>query len=232
MKRYGNSTAVDNLSLVIQPGEFFGFLGPNGAGKSSTIHCITGIAKITSGSIRVFGHDVDTDYRNARAQIGLAPQEANIDIFSEAWKILDYVAGYYGMPARERKTRIDELLERFELTSHRNKEFRALSGGLKRRVMLARAMVHNPPLLILDEPTAGVDVELRHELWKYLRELNKEGKTIILTSHYLEEVELLCERVAIINQGKVVADDRIQAFTKNGKRLEETYLKLTKGLHA
>jgi ABC-2 type transport system ATP-binding protein len=231
-KHYGHSVAIDDLSLAVQSGEFFGFLGPNGAGKSSTIHCITGIAKITSGTIRVFGHDVDTDYRNARAQIGLAPQEANIDIFAETWKVLDYVAGYYGMPARDRKTRIDELLERFELTSHRNKEFRALSGGLKRRVMLARAMVHNPPLLILDEPTAGVDVELRHELWKYLRELNKEGKTIILTSHYLEEVELLCERVAIIDKGKIVADDKIEVFTKDGKKLEETYLKLTKGLHA
>ena len=232
VKRYDKTTAVQGISLTVQPGEFFGFLGPNGAGKSSTIHCITGIAKITSGSIRVFGHDVDDDYRNARAMIGLAPQEANIDIFAPTWKILDYVAGYYGMPGVARKVRIEELLERFDLTSHRDKEFRALSGGLKRRVMLARAMVHNPPLLILDEPTAGIDVELRHELWDYLRELNKEGKTIILTSHYLEEVELLCERVAIINQGKIVADDNIKVFTKDGKKLEETYLKLTKGLHA
>lgn len=232
VKRYGKQTAVDGISLTVQPGEFFGFLGPNGAGKSSTIHCITGIATITRGHIRVFGHDVESDYRAARAMIGLSPQEANIDIFAETWKILDYVGGYYGMPAAERAERIELLLKRFELTAHRNKEFRALSGGLKRRVMLARAMVHNPPLLILDEPTAGVDVELRHDLWRYLKELNREGKTIILTSHYLEEVEHLCERVAIINQGKIVADDKIGAFTKDGKRLEETYLKLTKGFHA
>ncbi|MEK7184152.1 MAG: ABC transporter ATP-binding protein [Patescibacteria group bacterium] len=231
-KRYEKATAVDKLTLTVQQGEFFGFLGPNGAGKSSTIHCITGIAKITSGSIRVFGYDVETNYRIARAQIGLAPQEFNMDIFAPTWKILDYVAGYYGMPSEERKIRIDELLERFELKKHRDKQFRELSGGLKRRVMLARAMVHNPKLLILDEPTAGVDVELRHELWNYLRELNKEGKTIILTSHYLEEVELLCERVAIINQGTIVADQSMAAYTKGGKRLEETYLKLTKGLHA
>ncbi len=232
VKRYGNATAVNGISLTIKQGEFFGFLGPNGAGKSSTIHCITGIATITKGHIRVFGHDVERDYRAARALVGLSPQEANIDIFAETWKILDYVGGYYGLPGPVRKQRIDELLERFELTEHRRKEFRALSGGLKRRVMLARAMVHNPPLLILDEPTAGVDVELRHELWQYLRELNKEGKTIILTSHYLEEVELLCQRVAIVNKGTIVADDRIEAFTKGGKKLEETYLALTKGLHA
>lgn len=231
-KRYEKSTAVEKLSLSVGQGEFFGFLGPNGAGKSSTIHCITGIAKITSGSIKVFGYDVEDDYRNARAQIGLSPQEPNIDIFSTTYRVLDYVAGYYGMPGHERAGRIDHLLERFELTKHRDKEFRALSGGLKRRVMLARAMVHNPKLLILDEPTAGVDVELRHELWEYLRELNNEGKTIILTSHYLEEVELLCERVAIINQGKIVADQDMASYTKGGKKLEETYLKLTKGLHA
>ncbi len=231
-KRYKKATAVDKLSLTVGQGEFFGFLGPNGAGKSSTIHCITGIAKITSGSIRVFGHDVEDEYRAARAQIGLSPQEPNIDIFASTYRVLDYVAGYYGMPGHERAARIDELLERFELAKHRDKEFRALSGGLKRRVMLARAMVHNPKLLILDEPTAGVDVELRHELWKYLQELNKEGKTIILTSHYLEEVELLCERVAIINHGKVVADQSMAAYMKGGKKLEETYLKLTKGLHA
>lgn len=229
MKRYEKQTAIDDLSLTVQAGEFFGFLGPNGAGKSSTIHCITGIATITSGSIKVFGHDVVDDYRAARRQIGLSPQESNIDIFAPTWRILDYMGGYYGMPARERKQRIDELLVRFDLTEHHKKKYRELSGGLKRRVMLARAMIHNPPLLILDEPTAGVDVELRHDLWRYLTELNKEGKTIILTSHYLEEVERLCQRVAIIAKGKLVADRPMSHYTRNGKKLENEYLKLTKG---
>ncbi len=231
-KSYGKTRAVDGISLTVQPGEFFGFLGPNGAGKSSTIHCMTGIATITKGSIALFGYDVVTDYRMARAQVGLSPQESNIDIFMPTWKILDYMAGFYGLPAFERTQRIQELLKRFELGPHKEKEYRQLSGGLKRRVMLARAMVHNPSLLILDEPTAGVDVELRHDIWRHLRELNEEGKTIILTSHYLEEVEMLCSRVAIINKGKIVADRPIKDFTKNGTRLEAEYLKLTKGSHA
>lgn len=229
VKRYGERTAIDDLSLTIAQGEFFGFLGPNGAGKSSTIHCTTGIATITSGQIKVFGHDVVRDYRAARAQIGLSPQESNIDIFAPTWRILDYMGGYYGMPAAQRKQRIDELLVRFDLVEHRTKQYRELSGGLKRRVMLARAMIHNPPLLILDEPTAGVDVELRHDLWRYLTELNAEGKTIILTSHYLEEVERLCQRVAIIAHGKLVADRPMREYMRGGKRLEDEYLKLTKG---
>ena len=226
-KTYGSTVAVDGISFTINAGEFFGFLGPNGAGKTTTIHCITGIANITSGNIRVYGHDVVTDYREARKQVGLAPQEFNMDIFACVWDILDYVGGFYGMPKSERRERIGYLLEKFDLGDHAKKEFRMLSGGLKRRVMLARAMVHNPPLLILDEPTAGVDVELRHMLWNYLRELNKEGKTILLTSHYLEEVELLCNRVAIIHKGAIAAIDDISAFLKDGKRLEHMYLEIT-----
>lgn len=226
-KTYGSTTAVNGISFAIQEGEFFGFLGPNGAGKTTTIQCITGIANITSGSIKVFGHDVVSDYRNARAQVGLSPQEFNIDIFSTTRKILDYVGGFYGMGKAERTERIEKLLARFDLTAHANKEFRQLSGGLKRRVMLARAMVHNPKLLILDEPTAGVDVELRHELWRFLRELNAEGKTILLTSHYLEEVELLCNRIAIINHGDIIAIGDKSEFIKDGKNLEHMYLSLT-----
>lgn len=227
-KEYGTAVAVNDISFTVKPGEFFGFLGPNGAGKTTTIHCITGIAKITSGTIQVFGHDVVTDYREARKQVGLAPQEFNVDIFAVVRDILDYVGGFYGMPKRARKERIDELLEQFDLTEHSKKEFRMLSGGLKRRVMLARAMMHNPPLLILDEPTAGVDVELRHMLWDYLRDLNKQGKTILLTSHYLEEVEMLCNRVAIVNKGVIAAMDDTSVFLKDGKRLEHMYLEITK----
>ncbi len=228
-KVYSSSTiAVDGISFSVQQGEFFGFLGPNGAGKSTTIHCITGIANITSGTIRVFGHDVVAGYRQARQLVGLAPQEFNIDIFARVCDSLDYVGGFYGMRKAARGERIEKLLKRFDLTSHAKKKFQELSGGLKRRVMLARAMVHNPPLLILDEPTAGVDVELRHQLWDYLRELNAEGKTILLTSHYLEEVELLCNSIAIITNGKIVAIGDKSEFLKDGKRLEHMYLELTK----
>ena len=220
--------AVDDVSFSVAPGEFFGFLGPNGAGKSTTIHCITGIAAITSGTIKVFGYDVVEQYRDARKQIGLSPQEFNIDIFANVYDILDFVGGFYGMRKNERNGRIQELFKKFDLETHAKKEFRMLSGGLKRRVMLARAMIHNPPLLILDEPTAGVDVELRHQLWGYLQELNKEGKTIILTSHYLEEVELLCNRIAIINHGKIAAIGDKFEFIKEGKKLEHMYLEITK----
>jgi len=225
----GGTVAVNGLSLSIKQGEFFGLLGPNGAGKSTTIHCITGIASITSGSIQVYGIDVVADYREARKKIGLSPQDFNVDIFSKVWQILDYNAGYFGVPKEKRATRIEELLERFDLTSHRNKAFQYLSGGLKRRVMLARALVHDPDLIILDEPTAGVDVEMRHDLWRYLRELNELGKTVILTSHYLDEVELLCDRIGIINNGKIVALGDKGEFIKEGDRLEQTYMKITKG---
>ena len=221
--------AVDDVSLSVPRGEFFGFLGPNGAGKTSAINCITGVGRITDGNIKVFGIDVVNNYREARKKIGLSPQEYNVDIFAKVWKLLDYVAGYYGLKKDERRKRIDELLEKFDLTEHKDKAFQHLSGGLKRRVMLARALVHDPELIILDEPTAGVDVELRHELWRYLRELNQSGKTIILTSHYLEEIELLCNHIAVINHGKILINQPKTELLKSGKRLEEIYLKITKG---
>lgn len=226
-KRYGDFVAVDDVTLSIAPGEFFGFLGPNGAGKTTTISCVTGIGTFTEGDIRVFGVDVRKNFREARKKIGLSPQEFNIDIFAPVEKILWYMGGYYGMPKKDRQARIDELLKRFDLEKHRDKPFRHLSGGLKRRVMLARAMIHSPELLILDEPTAGVDVELRRELWTYLRELSAAGKTIILTSHYLEEVEQLCNRIAIIYNGKIVAVGDKSEFTQGGRKLEERYLELT-----
>ena len=228
VKKYGESTAVNDISLVVPKGQFFGFLGPNGAGKSSTIHCITGIARITSGTITVGGFDVVDDYKEARKKIGISPQEFNTDFFGKVEDILDYMGGFYGMQKSERTVRVEELIEKFELTDHREKTFNELSGGLKRRVILARALVHKPELLILDEPTAGVDVEQRHQLWQYFRELSVTGMTIILTSHYLEEVELLCDRVAIINKGKIISDRAKAEFIKDGKTLEERYLEITR----
>jgi len=225
-KQYGTKTAVDNISFSIAPGEFFGFLGPNGAGKSSTIHCITGIAKISSGYIQVFGNDVVSEYRLARKKIGLAPQEFNVDIWAKVRKILWYMGGYMGVPSRIRQKKIEELFDIFDLHSYQDTPFLQLSGGLKRRVILARALVHDPALLILDEPTAGVDVELRHELWKYLERINQEGKTILFTSHYLEEVEQLCNRIAIIHSGKLIAIGDKSEFVSGGKTLEKRYLEL------
>jgi len=224
-KVYRSGTvAVEDLTMDIQQGDFFGFLGPNGAGKSTTIHCITGIANPTSGTIEVFGIDAVKDYHEARRQIGLSPQEFNVDTFATVTQIVDWMAGYFGLNAKERKARVDMLLERFDLTQHAKKRFRELSGGLKRRVILARALVHDPKLLILDEPTAGVDVELRRDLWRYLQELNRDGKTILLTSHYLEEVERLCRTIAIIAGGKIVRNGPKSGFLGSPGGLEDAYL--------
>ncbi len=206
-KSYGSFRAVDDVSLEVDAGDFFGFLGPNGAGKTTTINAIVGLAKIDSGRIAVFGHDTVTDWRVARRLIGLAPQEYNFDRYLSIRDVLIYQAGYYGLPPHAVRGRADELLERFGLTSKSRETYTHLSGGMKRRLSLARAMIHQPELLILDEPTAGVDVELRIELWELLRELNAAGTTIILTTHYLEEAETLCRNVAIIESGRIVAMD-------------------------
>ncbi|MBT3231129.1 ABC transporter ATP-binding protein [Candidatus Uhrbacteria bacterium] len=226
-KKYGKAVAVDNIDLTIKKGEFFGLLGQNGAGKSTTINCITGISQFAQGSIAVMGNDVQEEYQKARISIGLSPQEFNADIFAPLEKILNFVGGYFGLDSKTRAERINEVLDRFELQEHRKKPFGKLSGGLKRRAILARALIHRPELLILDEPTAGVDVEQRHALWKYLEDLHNSGTTIILTSHYLEEVEHLCSRVAIMHNGEIIADLSKKEFTKNGDKLEDTYLKLT-----
>jgi len=227
-KKYGEAVAVDDISFSIKEGEFFGFLGRNGAGKTTTIHCISGITGFEEGTIQVYGTDVRTDYRKARTLVGLSPQEYNVDAFQKVYNVLWYMAGYHGIPRKKRKEVIDNLVDLFELGPHVGKTFIQLSGGLKRRVMLARAMVHDPKLLILDEPTAGVDVELRHELWNYLKRINNEGKTILFTSHYLEEVEHLCNRIAIIHNGKIIVIDDKTAFIKEGSSLEKKYLELTK----
>lgn len=233
VKVYGSGKdakrAVDNISLTIPKGSFFGLLGPNGAGKSTTIHCITGVAQPTSGSIMVDGVDVVQDYKLARTKVGLSPQEFNVDIFSTPEELMDYMGGYYAIPRAERWERINELIARFDLGQHRGVKFQKLSGGLKRRAMLGRALVHTPDLLILDEPTAGVDVEQRHDLWQYLKEMNERGKTIILTSHYLEEIQYLCNEIAIINHGKIVAEGSKESFMKDGKSVEDTYLEITRG---
>ena len=229
VKRYPTGVeALKGVSLDIGEGEFFGLLGPNGAGKSTLIHCTTGLAQPTSGDIRVFGHDAVHHYEQARAAVGLAPQEVNLDWFLTVEETLDYHGGYFGMPKRERRERAKELLAEFSLTEKRNDRTRTLSGGMKRRLILARALMHRPRLLILDEPTAGVDVELRLELWHYVQRINGEGTTILLTTHYLEEAEQLCNRIAFINHGEIVATGTSGdlAETYGVTSLEDAYLEL------
>jgi ABC-2 type transport system ATP-binding protein len=221
------TVAVEDISLTINPGDFFGFLGPNGAGKSTTIHCLTGIATPTSGKIEIFGVDAVKDYREARRLVGLCPQEFNVDPFATPRNIVDWMGGYFGMGVTERKARIDMLMERFDLIPHQKKAFRELSGGLKRRVVLARALVNDPKLIVLDEPTAGVDVELRRVLWRYLQQINADGKTILLTSHYLEEIERLCRNVAIVNKGLIVKEGTKDAMVKASGGIEAAYLAAT-----
>jgi ABC-2 type transport system ATP-binding protein len=226
------TVGIEDISLEVAPGDFFGFLGPNGAGKSTTIHCITGIAEPTSGTIEVFGVDAVKHYRDARRLIGLSPQEFNVDQFATVRDIVDWMGGYFGMTAQARHARGNMLIERFELGPHAKKPFRELSGGLKRRVMLARAMIHDPSLLILDEPTAGVDVELRRDLWRYLEELNRDGKTIFLTSHYLEEVERLCRTITIVAGGRIVRNGLKDEFVAEEGGIEAAYLRATGGMPA
>jgi ABC-2 type transport system ATP-binding protein len=229
VKRYPTGTeALRDVSLTIETGEFFGLLGPNGAGKSTLIHCTTGLAQPTSGSIRVFGHDAIDHYEQARLAVGLAPQDVNLDWFLTCEETLDYHGGYFGMPRKERKERAKELLDAFSLTAKRKDRTRTLSGGMKRRLILARALMHRPRLLILDEPTAGVDVELRLELWQYVQRINSEGTTILLTTHYLEEAEELCDKIAFIGDGQIVATGTSQELAeKYGvTSLEDAYLEL------
>ncbi len=226
-KQYGDFTAVDGISLEVEEGAFFGLLGPNGAGKTTTINAIVGLATITSGSIELFGHDVTSDWRAARLTVGLAPQEYNFDRYLNIRDILIFQAGYYGLRGAAVRKRADDLLELFQLTSKAKQTYMRLSGGMKRRLTLARALMHEPRLLILDEPTAGVDVELRIELWEYLRRLNAAGTTIVLTPHYLEEAETLCNRIGIIEAGRIVALETTRDLV--GERsLQDVFLELTR----
>ena len=229
LKRYPTGVeALREVSLDIEDGEFFGLLGPNGAGKSTLIHCTTGLATPTSGAIEVFGHDAIDNYTEARLAVGLAPQELNLDWFLTLEESLDYHAGYFGMPKKERRERTKELLDTFSLSHKRHDRTRTLSGGMKRRLILARALMHRPRLLILDEPTAGVDIELRLELWHYVQRINEEGTTILLTTHYLEEAEQLCDKIAFINEGKIVAQGSSgELASRYGvANLEDAYLEL------
>lgn len=229
-KTYDSGTeALRGVDLEVKEGEFLGLLGPNGAGKSTLIHSIVGLVVPTGGQATVFGHDVVGDYQNARQLCGLAPQEPNLDWFLTVEETLDFHGGYYGMRKAERMKQIDELLEAFSLTDKRHTNGRELSGGMKRRVVIARALMHKPKLLILDEPTAGVDVELRLELWHYMQKLNREGTTILLTTHYIEEAEQLCKRIALINKGKILDEGTPNELKKRFKKktLEDVYLAVT-----
>jgi ABC-2 type transport system ATP-binding protein len=228
VKKYVDFTAVDDVSFSVEKGEFFGFLGPNGAGKTTTINAIVGLANATSGSIKVFGYDNVQQWREARRMIGLAPQEYNFDRYLSIRDILIYQAGYFGLRGPRVQARADDLLERFGLASKAKGEYMKLSGGMKRRLTLARALIHEPQLLILDEPTAGVDVELRLELWQLLRDLNGDGLTVFLTTHYLEEAEELCKDIAIIRDGKIVRQATTAALIADGASLQDVFLELTR----
>ncbi|WP_420477865.1 ATP-binding cassette domain-containing protein [Brevundimonas sp. FT23028] len=196
-------TALRGVDLVIPRGSMFGLLGPNGAGKSTLINIISGIVNKTGGTVSIWGRDIDKSPRDAAAALGVVPQEIVADVFFTPREALEVQAGFYGVPKNERRS--DELLAALGLSDKANAYVRALSGGMKRRLMVAKALVHNPPILILDEPTAGVDVELRRQLWEYVRKINAEGVTILLTTHYLEEAQELCDTIAIMNRGQVVA---------------------------
>ena len=210
----GNVHALDGVDIKIKKGEFFGLLGPNGAGKTTTINILTGLGFKDSGSAKVFGKDTVEHFRYTRSKIGIAAQEFSVDWFFPIEKLLYYQAGYYGIKRNEAAPMIDELLERLGLAKKRGSRLRQLSGGMKRRFQIAKALVHDPDIIILDEPTAGVDVELRRDLWQYLRDLHKAGKTILLTTHYIEEAELLCENVAIIDEGIILKEGNPKSLTR------------------
>ncbi len=221
--------ALRGVNLEIKKGQFFGLLGPNGAGKSTLIHCLTGLVMPTSGSAKIFGADIVDDYQTAREYVGLSPQDLNLDWFLTVEQTLDFHGGYFGMPKKERKQRTDELLEIFSLTDKKKAKGMLLSGGMKRRMVIARSLMHKPKFLILDEPTAGVDVELRRELWAYTKKINREGTTILLTTHYIEEAEALCDQIALINEGKILKVGTVAELKKfyKVKTLEQVYLKAT-----
>jgi len=212
-KNFGKLEALKGIDLVIEEGEFFALLGPNGAGKSTLINILAGLAKPSSGSIKVMGHDVIQDYQNARRSLGVVPQELVFDPFFNVREMLRFQAGYFGK-GRENDDWIDEVIEGLDLQEKANTNMRMLSGGMKRRALIAQALVHKPPVIVLDEPTAGVDVELRKRLWQFIKKLNQKGHTIVLTTHYLEEAETLCSRVAMMDQGKVVALDKTRNLLK------------------
>lgn len=213
-KRFGQFEALRGIDLRIEQGEFFALLGPNGAGKSTLINLLAGLLQPTSGNIRIMGHDVQADYQRARNALGVVPQELVFDPFFNVREMLRFQAGYFGH-GPENDAWVDEVIEGLGLTDKAHTNMRKLSGGMKRRALIAQALAHKPPVIVLDEPTAGVDVELRQMLWAFIQKLNQQGHTIILTTHYLEEAETLCERVAMMKQGKIVALDTTRALLKS-----------------
>jgi ABC-2 type transport system ATP-binding protein len=213
LKSFGSLKAVNNISLNIAEGEFFGLLGPNGAGKSTMINMLAGLAKPTQGTISVMGFDVQSQYQAARHSVGIVPQELVFDPFFNVREMLRFQAGYFGK-GKENDRWVDEIIERLDLSDKASTNMRKLSGGMKRRALIAQALVHRPPVIVLDEPTAGVDVELRQRLWAFIKDLNRQGHTIVLTTHYLEEAETLCNSVAMLRAGKIVASDTTKNLLK------------------
>jgi len=206
-KTYPNGfEAIKEIDLTVEEGDFFGLLGPNGAGKSTTLNIITSLVRKTAGQVKVFEHDIDVDFSSAKKNLGVVPQEFNFNQFDKVFDVVATQAGFYGIPRPLALERTEKYLKKLGLWEKRNSSSRMLSGGMKRRLMIARALVHEPKILILDEPTAGVDIELRRSMWEFLKEINAAGTTIILTTHYLEEAEILCRNLAIIDQGLIVQD--------------------------
>ncbi len=230
----GSKHALDNINLEIPKGSFFGLLGPNGAGKSTIINILAGLTLKTAGEVKVCGFNLDTQMRQVKQSLGIVPQELILDPFFNVREALEFHAGYYGVPKKERRT--DEIIKALSLTDKSGYNARRLSGGMRRRLLIGKALVHNPPVLILDEPTAGVDIELRRSLWDYVRKLNAAGTTVVLTTHYLEEADELCDQIAIINHGKIVASDSKQRLLANVAnkmvifRLAEEITEIPKGL--
>jgi ABC-2 type transport system ATP-binding protein len=226
----GGTEALKGVSLNIEEGDFFALLGPNGAGKTTLIGVLTSLVNKSSGSAHVFGADIDTDKDRAKSYIGLVPQEFNFNIFEKVIDIVVTQAGYYSIPRAQALARAEELLKALGLWDKRNEPSQKLSGGMKRRLMIARGLIHQPRLLILDEPTAGVDVEMRLGMWDFLRKLNASGTTIVLTTHYLDEAEELCRNIAIINKGQIAINESMQGLLdRYGKDLESVYLDIIKG---
>ncbi len=211
-KRYKSLQALGGVSLSIEEGEFFGLLGPNGAGKTTLISIIAGLIRADAGTVKIHGHDVVSDFRGARRKLGVVPQELVFDPFFTVRETLRLQSGYFGLPNNDKW--IDEVMDNLDLTNKADTNMRALSGGMKRRVLVAQALVHKPPVIVLDEPTAGVDVELRQTLWKFISRLNREGHTIVLTTHYLEEAQAMCKRVAMLKTGQVVALDTMSSLIR------------------
>ncbi|MFM5009178.1 ABC transporter ATP-binding protein [Aeromonas sp. R9-2] len=218
----GGVEALKGIDLTVRQGDFFALLGPNGAGKSTTIGVISSLVNKSAGKVKVFGYDIDSDLEQAKAQLGLVPQEFNFSQFEKVIQIVTHQAGFYGVPKAEAKIRAEKYLRQLDLWEKRDVPARTLSGGMKRRLMIARALMHEPKLLILDEPTAGVDIEIRRSMWTFLKDLNEQGVTIILTTHYLEEAEMLCRNIGIIDKGRLIENTSMKNLL--GKLGRETFL--------